>query len=994
MGNYLEKDLEIEIEEVLSNSGYNKVKPDFYDKELCLLKSEVIDFIKDTQPKQYEKLTKQYGSNTDEKLCYRIAQDIRKKGTLNILRKDIQDRGSKFKMAFYKPKSGMNPEHTELYKKNRFTIVRQLKYSKNNENSIDLVLFLNGLPIVSMELKNILSGQNVENAKKQYKNDRRPNGEPFLQFERVLVHFAVDNDLAFMTTHLQGEKTHFLPFNKGTVNPVNENGNKTAYLWENFLQPDMLLELIESYLHIQVKEDKFYDLETESLKIKTSRVLVFPRYHQLDCVRTILGAVKKDGAGHNYLVQHSAGSGKSNSIAWLAHQLASLYQNENDTERLFDSIIVITDRRVLDRQLQNTIKQFEQTPGVVKPIDKHSSQLKTALQAGKDIIISTIQKFPVISEQMVNLNGNSFAVIIDEAHSSQSGETSKHLKKVLSGNSDEKLKVAESQSTYGDDEFDLEDAINEEIRYRGKQEHISYFAFTATPKNKTIELFGNRNNEGIAEAFHLYTMKQAIEENFILDVLKNYTTFNRYFKLIKTIVDDKEYAKKKAIKLLTRYVDLKEYTIETKVNIMLEHFINNTVHAIEGKGRAMVLTASRLHAVRYYRVFKRLMRERNLTFKPLVAFSGTVKDPDNMQDYTEKNCNKLPPRVDIPDALKTPDYRILVVANKYQTGFDEPLLHTMYVEKKLGGVNAVQALSRLNRKISGKNETFILDFVNDAEEIQNAFQPYFQTTYIEGETDPNKLYDLKFDLEQFEIYTTDEIVEFCKIYFNPKIKNDKYMFIIDNIVPRAIQRVEQEQEHFKSLIQLFIRLYGFVSQIISFVDIELEQLYVFLKVLNTKLPKKKTELPYEVQDAVDLDSLRIQKIYEGSIALEEKDGELKTPDAGTTKKTEEELDLLSNIIKILNESYWQDMTEEEKASFEKVNVKLQEHDELVSVLENENNSVTNKKYKFDSIFDEIVLEFLNDRLDFYNKVSDPKINEFIKKKVFEGMLKQMNKASI
>ena len=560
---YREQDFEEHIEENLLRSGYNKRASEDYDKDACLIPEEVLEFVRTTQPKEYEKLERQYGTDTPNKLLYRLSQEISRKGTLQVLRKGIKDRGAKFSLAYYKPQSGMNPEHQQLYGLNRFTVVRQLKYSNQNENSLDLTIFLNGLPIITAELKNSLTGQFVEQAKKQYRKDRNPR-EPLFQFKRCLVHFAVGNEEVYMTTRLQGDKTRFLPFNKDTENPVNPKGHKTAYLWEDILQPDTLLNLISNYLHIQKHTEKTYD-KNKGLIEREYENIIFPRFHQLDVVRKILSGVKSEGLGHNYLIQHSAGSGKSNSIAWLSHQLASFYQSPDDKDRLFDSIIVVTDRRVLDRQLQNTIKQFEQTTGVVTPIDMDSAQLKKALQTGKDIIITTIQKFPVISESMTDLKGRRFAVIIDEAHSSQSGESSKHLKKTLTASLDE----AEDEDT---DEFDLEDEINKEIRLRGAQPNISYFAFTATPKNKTLNLFGRKNEFGEYVSFHVYSMRQAIEEGFIRDVLKNYTTFQRYFKLVKTIEADDEYEKKKAVRLLTSYVDLKPHAIEMKTRIMLDHF--------------------------------------------------------------------------------------------------------------------------------------------------------------------------------------------------------------------------------------------------------------------------------------------------------------------------------------------------------------------------------------------------------------------------------------
>jgi type I restriction enzyme R subunit len=979
--NYREMNFEEHVESHLLNSGYHRRKSEGYDKSLCLIPIDVLQFIQTTQPQEFEKLKKQYGAEAATKLLERIAREVGKYGVLYVLRKGVADRGAKFKLAYFKPSSGMNPEHQTLYQGNRFSVVRQLKYSQKNENSIDMALFINGLPIVTVELKNSLTGQTLENAERQYKHDRLPNGEPLLAFKRCLVHFAVGNEQASMTTHLQGEKTRFFPFNKDSENPVNPNGHKTHYLWEDIWQASTLLELINNYLHVQSISERSYNPTTGSVTEKVSEAFIFPRYHQLDVVRHLLKLVQADGVGVNYLVQHSAGSGKSNSIAWLAHQLASFYQKADDTERLFDSIIVVTDRRLLDRQLQNTIKQFEQTEGVVKKIDENSAQLREALKAGKAIIITTLQKFPVISASMSDLKGKRFAVIIDEAHSSQSGESAKHLKKTLAVN----LEQAEAEDTTGDD---LEDEILKEIRARGKQSHISYFAFTATPKNKTLELFGRKNEEGKPIAHHVYSMRQAIEENFILDVLKNYTTFKRYFKLVKTIQTDDEYEKKKAIRLLTSDVDLTPHAIEQKTRIMLDHFMEKTVNTIQGKGRAMIVTRSRLHAVKFYLAFRKVMEEKRLPFKALVAFSGEVTDPETHEKYTENSLNRLPPKVAIEDAYKTPNYRILVVANKYQTGFDEPLLHTMYVDKKLDGVQAVQTLSRLNRTRSGKTDTLIMDFVNEAEDIQAAFQPYYQTTLLEEETDPNKLYDQQTELKAFEVFTDKDIEEFAEVFYTPNIPLEKLQPVLDRCVIVWGYKPEEAREDFRATIQKFIRLYGFVSQIITFEDVDLEKLYVFAKALNRKLKRREVRLPYEIRDAVDLDSFRLQETYSGSLELEKKQGSIPGFGDGSMGGASDEKDLLSHIIETLNTTHGINLSEDDKVDISRFETKVMSDEELMTVMKADNPRDA-KIYKFNQVFDRLLLEFVHNKLDLYKKMTEPKINEMVKRQWFEVLASDM-----
>ncbi len=971
--NYTERTFEEHIEDELLTSGYRKRKPEDYNVDLCLIPDEVLGFLRDTQPKALEELQKQYGAETDSKILYHLAEEINKNGSLEVLRKGFKDRGQKLGFAIFKPASKMNPEHQRAYQQNRFTVVRQVRYSKVNENSIDMVIFLNGIPIITMELKNSLTGQFVEQATRQYKQDRDPR-EPLFAFKRVLVHFAVGNEKVFMATRLSGDKTRFLPFNKGTENPVNPKGHKTAYLWEDILQPDTLLDLIGNYLCIQVNAEKYFDAQ-KGLSERKTETLIFPRYHQLDCVREVLDGVYTDGVGSSYLIQHSAGSGKSNSIAWLAHKLASFYRKDSDKDRLFDSIVVVTDRRILDRQLQNTIKQFEQTRGVVNPIDMNSAQLKKALEAGKDIIISTIQKFPMISETISNLQGHSFAVIVDEAHTSQSGESAKHLKKVLSVN----LELAERED---EDDFDLEDEILKEIRSRGKQSHISYFAFTATPKGKTLELFGRKNREGKFQAYHTYTMRQAIEEGFILDVLENYTTYERYFRLLKSVDWDAEYDKKKAQRLLVSYVDLQPHAIEMKTRIMLEHFQSVTANAIQGKGRAMVVTRSRLHAIKFFLMFQRVIQEMSLPYIPLVAFSGTVRDPDSGKEYTEGGLNCLAPKVKIEDALKMPGYRILIVANKYQTGFDEPNLHTMYVDKKLGGVNAVQTLSRLNRTASGKTNTVIIDFVNEAEEIQKAFEPYYQKTFLEEETDPNKLHTLEAELTKFEVYRKDDIEEFCKVFFNPKEPQEKLQPILDRVVEVWKTKKDLDQEDFRSTLQTYIRLYGFVSQLITFQDVELEKLYVFGRSLNRKLPKRRVELPTEVIDAVDLESFRLDQTFEGSVTLTKKNGSAKGISTGAPKHGHEEIDWLSHIIEVLNKTYGLNLTDDDHVDIQRVRDKIDAHEELRQVALSDN-SRENVKYKFEKVLDALLLDYVTSKTELYRKLSEPKVNRLLKSKWFE-----------
>src|SRR6266446_1745951 len=597
--------------------GYYKRRPDEYNRTLCLIPRDVIDFIYATQPKEWEKLKQQHGQDVKERFLTRLAREITRRGTLDVLRKGMRDSGCKFQLAYFRPSSGLNAALQKLYAANLFTVVRQLQYSEKTGHTLDLALFLNGLPIFTAELKNPLTGQNVEHAIRQYCFDRDPR-EPFFAFGRCLAHFAVDPDLVYMTTHLDAEKTHFLPFNKGrnggAGNSPSWKSFATAYLWEEVWARESVLNLMQHFIHVVEDED-------DKGRKTGTRHLIFPRYHQLDSVRRLVTHARTHGPGQPYLIQHSAGSGKSNSIAWLAHQLSVLHDAHD--QRVFDSIIVITDRRVLDRQLQRTVRQFQQTLGVVENIDKTSKQLKEALEAGKTIIVTTLQKFPVIAGQMSALPGKRFAVIVDEAHSSQTGESTKSLKSVLAVQS-----LEEAEKEEGDEGEDLEDRLVAEMQKRGHLPHVSTFAFTATPKQKTLELFGTRRPDGSYTAFSVYSMRQAIEEQYILDVLKNYTTYTTYWNLLKKIEDDPRYDRTKATYLLKLFVDLHEHAIAHKVALMVEYFMSQVAHGIGGKAKAMIVTRSRLHAVRYKLAVDQYLKEHGASFKALVAFSGTVRDPE------------------------------------------------------------------------------------------------------------------------------------------------------------------------------------------------------------------------------------------------------------------------------------------------------------------------------------------------------------------------------
>ena len=988
MQRYTETDFENHIEAHLNQSGYQSLQSSHYNKPLCLIPDETLRFIQDTQPETYQKLERQYGEDTPQKLMLRISNQIKSRGMLDVLRKGVKDRGCDFNLTYFQPSSGMNPVHKQLYDQNRFSLIRQLRYSEKNEKSLDIVLFLNGLPLVTMEMKNSLTGQVFTDAEKQYRTDRDPR-EPLFQFKRCLVHFAVGNEKVSMTTHLRGGATRFFPFNKGIENPVNPNGHKSAYLWEDILQPDNLMTLINDFIHEQETIEKVYDDETKMVKDVKHRVLVFPRYHQLDVIRKLETAIVAEDVGHNYLIQHTTGSGKSNSIAWLAHLLTHLYRSPTDTNRIFDSIIVVTDRRVLDQQLRNTIRQVAQVEGVVHAADENSAQLREFLEFGKSIIISTIQKFSVIAEDIGELKSKTFAVIIDEAHSSQSGEAAKDLRGSLSKG----IEDVETEDD-ADEVSDIDAKVLEVMAQRRMQDHISYFGFSGTPKNKTLELFGRKNEEGTFVPFHTYSMRQSISEGFTLDVLQSYTTFKRYFELVKSVEEDREYETARTLRALTNYVDLQRHSIETKTRIILEHFTEHTAQTIEGKGRAMLVTPSRLHCVRYKQEFDKQMREMGLPYGCLVAFSGTVHDTDNGVDYTENGMNELPPSTSIADSFKDPQYRVLIVASKFQTGFDEPMLQTMYVDKRLDGLQCVQTLSRLNRVATGKTDVQVLDFVNEPDQIQEAFQQYYQTTTLAEETDPNRLYDLQDQLEGFDLYDADTINRFRDVFYDADQPDELLQGILDRVVERWRALETDDKEAFRSTLQSYIRLYGYISQLITFTDIALEKLYVFGRSLNKKLPKRDDHPDLQdVLASVDLDSFRVQRIHEElQLSLEPIDSEVEGIGSDVGGIREPEQDFLSNILDALNDAHQTDFTAEDKVDIATIHRKVHENEELRQVVEGDNTE-TNKRYKFDQVVEDILLGFVNSKLELFTKLSQPEVKADLKRQLYQAYREQPSSAT-
>ena len=1003
---------ETAIEAVLLGDGYTRVDGQGFDRERAIFPGEVLAFIQATQAKVWEKLEALHGEQTGARVLESLCKWLDTHGTLATLRHGFKCFGKTLRVAFFRPAHGLNPELEARYQANRLGLTRQLHFSPKNEKSLDVVLSVNGIPVVTLELKNPLSGQTAANAIHQYRHDRDPREPIFVFTKRTLVHFAVDTEEAHMATRLAGSSTYFLPFNRGmdggAGNPPYELGRtnssganldsrrlalrvdsmdgvhnyKTAYLWEEVLQRDSLLDLLARFLHLDVEEKT-----TDEGKKLRKESLIFPRYHQLQAVRQMVAAAANEGVGHNYLVEHSAGSGKSNTIAWLAHRLSSLH-NERD-ERLFDSVVVITDRVVLDRQLQNTIYQFDHRQGVVQKIDEDSRQLAEALEAGVPIIITTLQKFPFVSGQLGKLSeergegSNShlptrkYAVIIDEAHSSQSGETATELKGVLGG---AELRKKAQEMAEEEGEVELE-RLFRSMAKRGRQPNMSFFAFTATPKHKTLAIFG-RNGE----PFHRYTMRQAIEEGFIEDVLKSYVTYKTYYKLIKKAEDDPNVERKKAARALARFMRLHPHNIGQKTEVMVEHFQHFTRHKIGGHAKAMVVTGSRLEAVRYKQEFDRYILEKGYPIRSLVAFSGTVED-DKIADktYTEVEMNGGVREKELPDTFAKPEFRVLLVAEKYQTGFDQPLLHTMYVDKRLAGIQAVQTLSRLNRTHPLKDDTFVLDFVNDPAEIQEAFRQYYEGSVMGEQVDPDKLYEVKAELDASGIYLQTEVAEFARVFFAPKRRQSpgdhKAMnAILDQAVARftRLQNTEEEEaELWRGKVQAFRNLYGFLSQVIPYQDSDLEKLFTYLRHLALKLPKRKSGPGYQFDEEVELDYYRLQKISEGSISLNE--GYARPLDGprevGSGMVRDDHLSL-SRLIDIINQRFGGELNDADQLFFDQIAEAASQNESLQKAAE------VNSRDKFQLVFRQVLESLFIERMElneelFTDYMGKPEMQELI-----------------
>ena len=960
-----ERAFEAQVEEtLLAASGWQSGTNAEWDVERALFPTQVCTFLETTQPTLWAKMRTLHGDELEKLLIAALVKELDFKGTLHVLRHGFKFYGKIFRVATFEPAHGLNDEVLSLYRQNRITVTRQVPCHPGKHDTVDLLFALNGLPVATCELKNPRTGQNWRHAVRQYQKDRDPRAPLFRFKTRALVHFAADPDEVHMATRLSGAKTQFLPFNRGSHpgeiqcgagNPQHPLGYRTGYFWVDVLQRDRFLDILGHFLFVETQKQKVKDGKGGQRQV-TRETVIFPRYHQLDAVRKIVAAARGEGPGQNYLIQHSAGSGKTNSISWLSHRLASLH--DGDDRKVFDCVIVITDRRVLDRQLQDAIYQIEHAQGVVKAIDRDSQQLAEALIDGTKIVITTLQKFPFVLRGLLHVAGGSdtqetasaeekarvkawemeiakrqYAVIVDEAHSSQTGETARELKAILG--------AAAGEDAEG--EADWEDRLNQVMASWGKQPNLSFFAFTATPKGKTLELFGRPGANGTPEAFHLYSMRQAIEEGFVLDVLAHYTTYAVFYGLLKAAEDDPALPKKKATRALAKFMSLHPHNIEQKTEVIVEHFRRSVMRRLGGRAKALVVTSSRLHAVRYKLAFEHYLEENHYTdIRPLVAFSGTVCDPETGAEYTEPSMNtdvvtgKPISEGGLPQRFDSSDYQVLLVANKYQTGFDQPLLCAMYVDKRLDGVQAVQTLSRLNRMIPGKDTPFVLDFVNDTANIFSAFKPYYDKTELAEISDPASLEALKHELGQEQIYHWSEVEAFAQVFYKPTERQGAadHAHMQRHLQP-AVDRFkamddEERRQTFRDKLAGYVRVYAFLSQIVPYADPYLEMLYSYGRLLLPHLWLDRDATVVQVGDEVELQYYRLERIFSGAIGVSEGEGQyVKSPTEVGTGRAKDEQAPLSEIINVLNERFGTQFTEEDRLFFQQIKEKACNSEQIV-----------------------------------------------------------------
>ena len=976
-----EKQFESNIEAFLisPDGGYEKATDAGYTSSsgMALDIHTLVGFVKATQPTQWQRFEKQCNSDPYKKFYKCFEDAVQMDGLLSVMRHGLKHRGMDFKVCYFKPESTLNDVAVKRYEQNVCQCIRQWHYSEQNNNSVDMMLAINGIPVVAIELKNQLTGQNVDNAKLQWQYDRDRREPAFWLNHRILAYFAIDLYEAWMTTELKGPETYFLPFNQGSNgagndggagNPQAEDDNYvTSYIWENVLQKDSLLDIIQKFISFEVKTEK------KDGKNVTKKRLIFPRFHQLDVVCKLVADVRENGSGRNYLIQHSAGSGKSNSIAWTAYRLASLHNAEN--EPIFTSVVIVTDRRNLDAQLQETITGFDHTLGSVCAIDekKSSKDLRDALNAGKRIIVTTLQKFPVIYEEVDDTTNKRFAIIVDEAHSSQTGSSAMKLKAALADVSDALKEYAELEGKAEEEVLDTDDRLIREMISHGKHKNLSFFAFTATPKSATLEMFGTEWNDGSYHPYHIYSMRQAIEEGFILDVLQNYTNYQTCYQIAKNTEDNPDVPQSKALKTIKEYKELHPYNIQQKSAIIVETFRDVTKQKIKGKGKMMVVTSSRLAAVRYYHEIKGYLESNGYKdVEILAAFSGSIKDPDDQRDieWTESKLNGV--NESQTKQVFHDEGNILIVAEKYQTGFDEPLLHTMIVDKKLRGVKAVQTLSRLNRTHPDKQDTFIIDFVNSKEDILKAFQPFYQETSLSQEINTDLIYKTQKMLRNFKIYDDSDIEKVNKIYFDEdKRKTNKIQAAITNALLPVQQRynaLNQEQRYqFRKLCRTFVKWYGYITQIIRMFDKQMHNEYIFCSYLAKVVPADPS-VPFELGDRVKLEYYNLEKTYEGSIKLvKEEKGVYEPAKLKKPVKLEETLSPLEQVIEKINEQYMGNFTEGDRVVLTTLHQKLKNNIKLVKAAKTDGRQIFEKNI-FPQLFDDAAQEAYIESTETYTKL--------------------------
>jgi type I restriction enzyme R subunit len=964
-----EQGFEHAIEAALLAGGYHRSVPSHFDPWLGLDTAELFAFIGATQITEWEKLLGRYGNDPDAAqrgFAKRLAAELDARGTVEVLRQGVVDLGVTIRLAFFRPAHGLTPVLRELYAANRVSVTRQLGYEPGSTKTLDMVLLVNGIPTATAELKNPLTNQDVEHAIRQYRRDRDPANATLAR--RALVHFAVDPDRVAMTTKLAGQATQFLPFNLGhdggAGNPPNPHGHRTAYLWERVWERGAWMDLLARFIHVERPTQG-----SPAARRATERV-VFPRFHQWDAVLALEADAREHRAGHSYLVEHSAGSGKSNTIAWTAHRLSSLHDGTD--RKVFDKVVVITDRVVLDRQLQDTIYQFEHTRGVVVKIDKDSAQLAEALSGEQArIIVTTLQKFPFVLDKIAGLPARRYAMIVDEAHSSQTGEAAKDLRLVLGGTEEKELTAAEAEDAgFIAEAIDpVEEALAKAVGARGRQENLSFFAFTATPKARTLEMFGTLDPEtGKYQPFHLYSMRQAIEEGFILDVLANYVTYQTYWRIEKAVENDPTYEAPKARRAIARFVSLHPSNLAQKAEIIVEHFRTHTAAKIAGQAKAMVVTSSRLHAVRYKQAIDAYIAKKGYDdLAALVAFSGRVIDEHDLS-YSEAGMNGFP-EAQTAERFATSDYQVLIVAEKFQTGFDQPLLHTMYVDKVLTGLNAVQTLSRLNRIHPDKADTFVLDFRNETEEIVEAFEPYYGRT-VAPPTNPNLLFDTRRRLDDFDVLRPDEVEAAVALLLAGDTKSHgKVYAALDPAIERFVALGEEDRLGFKDALDKFVRTYSFLSQVVTFGDSKLERDYTYCRALAARLRDAASVERLDLGTEVELTHLKTEMTFEGSLSLDADAGEVKTIfGEGRGRQSDPQLEHLSEIVDELNERFGLNLDERDQLLFDQFEETWAADPDVVD--QARSNTLENFRLVFDHRFLDTVVSRMDENEAIFKRILD------------------------